>query len=164
MPAAPRLSATASLCRKTSRMDTDRFAKLAELRQQGLITEAEYEEQKARLFTPTRPRPRWRRWGWKILAFLFLVWLVLPRGSSGFPTCEASLSRDLVRQAIEEGTDAKTVNTRLLALDEIKQLSDDPKGLHRYCSGRATLNAGEHRIVWHLYQRGSNIFVDVSGL
>jgi hypothetical protein len=145
-------------------MDTDRFAKLAELRQKGLITEAEYEHQKAQLFKPVRLQPRWRRWGWKIVAFLFLVWLVIPRGSGGFPTCEASVSRELVRQAIEEGTDARTVNTRLLALDEIRQLSDDPKGLDRTCAGRATLNGGEHRIVWHLYQRGSNVFVDVAGL
>jgi hypothetical protein len=142
-------------------MDTDRFAKLAELRQKGLITEAEYQDQKARLFKPVRPPSRWQRWGGMILAFL--VWLGTPRGSGGFPTCEASASRELVRRAIEDGPDAKTVNTRLLALEEIKQLSDDPKGLHRYCVGTATLNAGERRILWHLYQRGSNVFVDVSG-
>lgn len=144
-------------------MDTDRFTKLAELRRRGLITDAEYQDQNARLFKPVRPPSRWQRWGGLILAFLFLVWLGTPRGSGGFPTCEASTSRELVRQAIENGPDAKTVNTRLLALDEIKQLSDDPKGLHRYCSGTATLNAGERPILWHLYQRGSNVFVDVSG-
>ena len=145
-------------------MNTDRFVKLAELRQKGLITEAEYEEQKAQLFKPARPPSRRRRWGWKILAALFLLWLIMPRGSGGFPTCEAGMSRDLVRQAIEDGTEAKTVNTRLLALDDIKQLSEDTKTLHRYCSGTAMLNAGERQIVWHLYQRGSNVFVDVSGL
>ena len=145
-------------------MDADRFAKLAELRQKGLITDAEYQDQKARLFKPVRAPYRWQRLGGLILAFLFLVWLGTPRGPGGFPTCDASASRELVQRAIENGPDAKTVNTRLLALEEIKQLSDDPKGRHRYCAGTATLNAGERRILWHLYQRGSNVFVEVSGL
>ncbi|GJE42185.1 SHOCT domain-containing protein [Methylobacterium soli] len=145
-------------------MDTDRLTKLAELHQQGHITEAEYETQKRQLLNARRLRPRWQRWGWKILAALFLLWLILPRGEAGFPTCDASTTRELVRQAIEQGPNARLMNMKLLSLDEVEQLSYDARTNERYCMAIATLNAGERGINWRLYQRGGNLFVKVNGL
>ena len=162
MPAAPYPSATASLCRKTFHMNADRFAKLAELRQTGLITEAEYEEQKGRLFKPVRPPSRWQRWVGLILAFLFLVWLGTPRWPVGFPVCDASATRELVRQVIEGADDNRQVTRRLLALDQIRELSFDAEKQDRTCVGSAVLNAGERRILWRLYVRGDRILVNVS--
>lgn len=142
----------------------ERSERLATLHREGRLSDREYAAQSQRLQAQPARGP-WAGWWWKAPLLLAAVWLVWPKSTlAGFPTCEADATRSLVRQAIENGPDAKTVNNRLLALDEIRQLSEDPKGLHRYCMGRATLNGGERRIVWYLYQRGSNVFVDVSGL
>ncbi|GEP07615.1 SHOCT domain-containing protein [Methylobacterium oxalidis] len=145
-------------------MDTDRLTKLTELRQRGLITEAEYEDQKRRLLKPRRPRTRWTGWWWKVPALLFLLWLFWPRTSTGFPTCTASTTRELVRRAIEEGADSRLTRMKLLALDEIEEVSYDAKAPERYCTAVATLNAGERGITWRLYQRGGTLLIDVRGL
>ncbi|HEX8416052.1 MAG TPA: hypothetical protein VF641_00470 [Methylobacterium sp.] len=138
--------------------------RLEELHRRGVITDADYEDQKRRLVLPRRPRRPWTGWWWKAPALLLLIVLFWPRGTpAGFPSCEASATREIVRRAIEEGEDAKVRNTRLLALDEVKELSHDPAKPERYCGGLAALNSGDRRITWRLFQRGTNLFVEVSG-
>lgn len=138
--------------------------RLAELHRRGVLNDADYEDQKRRLMKPRQPKSRWSGWWWKAPALLFLIFLFWPRGTpAGFPICEASTTRELVRRAIENGEDAKVRNTRLLALDEVRELSHDPKIPQRYCAGLAALNSGDQRIVWRLFQRGDNLFAEVSG-
>ncbi len=144
--------------------EVDPFERLAELHRRGVLNDADYEDQKRRLMKPRRPKTLRSGWWWKAPALLFLVFLFWPRGTpAGFPTCEASTTREIVRRAIEDGEDAKVRNTRLLALDEVKELSHDPGKPERYCAGLAALNSGDRRIAWRLFQRGNNLFVEVSG-
>lgn len=138
------------------------------MKQQGRISDREYENQQRWLQTSSKRTSTWSGWWRRAPVGLFGPWLVLsliwPSGSSGFPTCGARMSREVLRQAIEENEDSKIKNTRLLALDEVRELSHEPKTPELYCGGLASLNSGEQRIAWKLYQRGSNLFVEVFGL
>lgn len=143
--------------------EADRLKTLAELHATGRVSDREYEAQKRRLLDPPKAKGFWSGWWWKAPVLLLLILMLWPRSpSAGFPTCQARPSRDLVRQALEESEDAPTKRTKLLALDEVRELSHDPKTPQRYCAALAALNSGEQRITWRLYQRGDNLFVEVS--
>ncbi|WP_246687904.1 MULTISPECIES: hypothetical protein [unclassified Methylobacterium] len=143
--------------------EVDPFERLAELHRRGALHDADYEDQKRRLREPRRPKTRWTGWWWKAPALLLVVWFIWPRGSTGFPTCDARSTRDLVRRAIEGADDNRQVNRKLLALDEIRELSFDADKRDRLCTGTAVLNSGERAIVWRLYARGGSILVNVLG-
>ena len=139
-----------------------RAARLAELHGQGQLSDREYAAQTRRLGRPAR-RP-WAGWWWKIPVLLAVLWLVWPHFEpAGFPTCEASATRELVRQAIEDADDRGQVHRRLLALDGIREVAPDSTRRDRTCIGSAVLNSGERQIVWRLYQRGDQLLVSVTG-
>ncbi|WP_298957260.1 hypothetical protein [uncultured Methylobacterium sp.] len=142
----------------------DQAARLDALRRQGQLSQGEYDDQKRRLAQRGGSRTLWSGWWWKLPLLVAVLWFVWPReGVAGFPTCGAAASRELVRRAIEDADDRAQVHRRLLALDEIREVSFDAARQDRMCAGTAVLNAGERRIVWRLYRRGDGILVNVTG-
>ena len=139
-----------------------RAQQLADLHRGGQLSDREYAAQTKRL--RAKPQQRlWAGWWWKLPLLLAVIWLVWPTQRGSFPTCDASASRELVRQAIENADDSRYVTRRLLTLDQVRELSYDAGSSNRYCSGMAVLNAGERQIVWRLYARGDSIVANVSG-
>lgn len=141
-----------------------RTAQLDELRRQGRLSNRDYEDQKRRLAKRSRSKALWSGWWWKAPLLLAVLWLIWPRQEVGsLPTCEAGASRELVRRAIEDADDRGQVHRRLLALDQIRELSFDAEQQDRTCVGSAVLNLGERRILWRIYVRDNRILTSVSG-
>lgn len=141
-----------------------RAAQLDELRRQGRLSDRDYEDQKRRLAKRGRSRSLWSGWWWKAPLLVAVLWLICPRqGVAGLPTCESNAARELVRQAIEDADDRLQVHRRLLALDQIRQVSFDAAAQDRTCIGSAVLNSGERQILWRLYVRDNHILASVSG-
>ncbi len=145
----------------------EQFERLAELHRRGALNDVDYADQKRRLEASHRSKMRWSGWWWLVLAAVFVVWQVWPRGTTsvpaGFPSCNAPSTRELVRKTIEEADDNRQVNRKLLMLDDVRELSFDAAKRDRSCAGTAALNSGDRAITWRMYVRGDNVFMTVTG-
>jgi hypothetical protein len=141
-----------------------RATQLDELRREGRLSDQDYKDRKRRLTRRGRFGTLWSGWWWKLPLVLAVLWVIWPREGmvAGLPTCEAHASRELVRRAIEDADDRPQVHRRLLALDQIHQVSFDAGLQDRTCMGSAVLNSGERQILWRLYVRDNHILASVS--
>jgi hypothetical protein len=142
-----------------------RAVRLAELHRQGRLSERDYKDQTRRL----RARPPRRLWAglwWKMPLLLTVVWMVWPRSGTaeGIPECTDAAARELVRQVIEDGPNAKLQNFRLITLDEFRQVVYSAEAQERHCAATALLNVGRRRLSWGMYRREGKLIAEVYGL
>lgn len=144
-----------------------RAQQLDELRRQGRLSDQEYATQMQRLGAQP-PRSLWAGWWWKAPLLLAVIWLVWPRADAtrvaGTPACTDAAARELVRRVVEEGANAKLLNLRLIALDDVAEVAYLEVMKQRHCSATALINTGRRNISWSMTPREGQLIAEVYGL
>lgn len=128
----------------------DEIQKLHQLRQQGALTDAEFEQRKNALLTagPAQPAKKKRRWMLRIILglgglALLISGLASLGGNGKMPTCDSSFTQDLLKDAVVSSPLGKTNGLSIVTLSDIGEMSWDETAQVRQCKAMARLNSAE---------------------
>lgn len=144
---------------------TDEIEKLAGLRNQGLITEKEYQGRKKKLLRgkPADPaqggrkkRPWYRSWWLTVpVSIGGAVWFyatVVGFGPGSIPKCDSTTAIDYVKKVIADSPAGRAGGLRIVDLTLLVEVGWDSKREIRQCGGAANLNDGTTRMI--VFQMG----------
>ena len=139
--------------------DADELAKLAELRDKGVISKREFDKKKRDILRGKRST----RGGWWRLTLLVIVigavivWIAVDENSPenqaslDTPACGSDEAKKAVAEALANNVASRLVNIKLLDLKNTKQVSYNASTHERVCSAEAYLNSGQEELSFKFF-------------
>ncbi|MGZ9712998.1 SHOCT domain-containing protein [Glaciimonas sp. GNP009] len=146
---------------------SDELEKLADLKNRGIVTEAEFEVQKKSLLSNNSPKKRrWPIWNWMLAFALVTIYLGYQYGGSVLtPACDSSDAKKKVVEILNKQVGAlfslvgaNGLAPKVLGLDGAKALSYDQESGFRACLANTRIDGAGgstgYTIEWSDKQKG----------
>jgi hypothetical protein len=153
--------------------EMDELAKLADLKDRGVLSSEEFEQKKKQLLESGKKGTGKKRRGWwwriplGILGLLFFVGMFHSHDDldvNGLPKCDSDKAKDTVKNAVAHQALSNLVHLEILSFEDasdVKQPSQNDSTTE--CSAHVLTNTGKHLIYYTLSktaERG-NFYVEV---
>ena len=149
--------------------DADELAKLAELRDKGIISKREFNRKKTAILQgKSGTRGLWWKLPLRVTLTVVVIGILIIGGgrlifeineeraegglaSVDTPTCDSGQAQKDVAAAVADNVASHLINLKLLDIKNTKQLSYDPSTHERLCSATAYFNSGEKPLSFRFF-------------
>ena len=138
----------------------DELQKLADLKAKGVLTEKEFEAQKAQLLGAKAPRKKWPLWVRIPLFLLAIFFLISGLGEifatpeladNGLPKCESAAAMNDLKAAIDNSPRGRTYGYEIVSIEKAQQVRLEPDIL--VCGAVVTLNDGSVNVWDYVFRK-----------